>query len=183
MSFDEAIDVNKELVVQNPKSVFVLANSKIEIETIYDNQATIGKTRFGNLPTKYDKKNLPVTFNKQIKSSGYGSAPGSLKYISKEKKKKEEQKSGVSWTISRDFYSKPIPLSIQSDVSILNEKQMSLTALNRLKFSPFGTKLACATVDAKILVLKTPIYQNALEVTNLLMHNYQINSLHWSSND
>ncbi len=85
---DSDIDVNQELVVDNPKSMFVLAHTKIEVESIYDNNPQkVSKTRFGNLPTKYEKTNMPVTFHKNIKSSGYSAAPGSLKYISKEKKK------------------------------------------------------------------------------------------------
>ncbi len=45
------------------------------------------KTRFAKLPTKLEKANRPVTFNKQIKSSGYGSAPNAIKYSTKEKQK------------------------------------------------------------------------------------------------
>jgi hypothetical protein len=73
-------------IVNNPKSLFVLAEQKIESDSIYDNQkASINKTRMGRLPTKLEKTNMPVTFHKKIKSSGYSSAPGSLKYTSKVK--------------------------------------------------------------------------------------------------
>ena len=34
-----------------------------------------------------------------------------------------------------------------------------------------------------ISVLKTPLYQNNLEITSLQGHNGNINSLNWSSND
>ena len=46
-------------------------------------------TRFGQLPTKLQKTNLPVTFHKKIKSSGYSAAPGSLKYTSTQKAKEK----------------------------------------------------------------------------------------------
>lgn len=46
----------------------------------------------GTLPTKLQQTNLPVTFHKKIKSSGYSAAPGSLKYTSKQKQKAKDQK-------------------------------------------------------------------------------------------
>ena len=58
-------------------------DNKIKSNSIYDNQAKIkDKTRFGKIPTKLMQKNMPVTFHKKIKSSGYSAAPGSLKYTS-----------------------------------------------------------------------------------------------------
>jgi WD40 repeat protein len=95
--------------------MFVLVNQKIEVDSVYDNvKKHSSKARCANapLPTKLEKGNLPVTFHKQIKSSGYSVAPQALKYTSKEKKKKEEGKSTVVWTISKDFYSKALPMTI-----------------------------------------------------------------------
>ncbi len=62
--------------------MFLQIEKKIEIDSIYDNPPKqIDGTRFGQLPTKLLKTNLPVTFHKKIKSSGYSAAPGSLKYL------------------------------------------------------------------------------------------------------
>ena len=90
-NFQSEFDVNKPLVVTDPKSLFVLSEQKIEVESIYDNQTSkVNKTRFGALPTKLEKTNMPVTFHKKIKSSGYSAAPGSLKYTSKVKQKAKD---------------------------------------------------------------------------------------------
>ena len=43
--------------------------------------------------------------------------------------------------------------------------------------------LACAGIDNIIRVVKTPIFQNNLEISSLHLHNQPINSLSWSSND
>jgi hypothetical protein len=60
------------------------------VESIYDNSGFPNKTRFANLPTKLQSKNLPVTFKKQIKSSGYGGAPSALKYSNSTKQKTQQ---------------------------------------------------------------------------------------------
>jgi hypothetical protein len=66
--------------------VLLLANQKIEQDSIYDHGDNYNKTRFTmKLPQKYSKINLPVTFHKKIKSSGYSAQPTSLKYGSKAK--------------------------------------------------------------------------------------------------
>lgn len=162
----------------------MLAHQKIEVESIYDNQAKKQtKTRFTALPTKYEKTNMPVTFHKQIKSSGYSAAPGALKYTSYEKKKKEENKSAMQWAISKDFYSKPLPLQTQAETKVLSEKPLSKSSITRVKYSPSGNKLAFAGVDTMIGVVRTPIFNNVLDVTSLQGHNSPVNSLHWSSSD
>jgi len=86
-------------------------DQKIESDSIYDNQSkTISKTRLGQLPTKLQKTNMPVTFHKKIKSSGYSAAPGSLKYTAKQKQKLAQNKNQMQWAVSQDFFSKPLPL-------------------------------------------------------------------------
>ena len=60
-------------------TIYSEVKKKIEIESIYDNSK---KAKIGVLPSKLQKTNLPVTFHKKIKSSGYSAAPGSLKYMS-----------------------------------------------------------------------------------------------------
>ena len=71
-----------------PKSIFATCELKIDVESIYDNvDKKKNMTRFTALPTKLQKTNMPVTFHKQIKSSGYSGAPSSLKYSTTEKKK------------------------------------------------------------------------------------------------
>ena len=161
-------------------------NTRIEQDSIYDNQSQkVIKNRIvGTLPTKLQSTNLPVTFHKKIKSSGYSSAPGSLKYTSKQKQKAKEQKTqSQQWTVSQDFHSKPLPIGMPPEVQVLNEKPISKASVTKVKFSPLGTKLACASVDNIIGVIKTPLYQNNLEVSTLYGHNGNVTSISWSSND
>ena len=72
--------------IAGPRSIFVTCEHKIDVESIYDNQSKHqNMTRFSQLPTKLQKTNMPVTFHKQIKSSGYGGAPDALKYSATQK--------------------------------------------------------------------------------------------------
>ena len=186
---DSGIDVSQDLVVDNPKSVYVIAHQKIDIESIYDNQPTKqSKTRFSNLPTNVQKVNRPVTFQKKIKSSGYSVAPKEMKYLSQEQKKKAQQKnvdgkSSGRWTLSQDFYSKSLPMSIQPDVEVYSSKQVSKSSVKIVQYSPYGTKLAYGCYDNMIGVIKTPVYENKMDFTALNLHNGTINSLHWNSTD
>ena len=85
------ISVFDDLIIKSNKSVFMQVNKKIEGDSIYDNHPKQKNgTRFGGLPTKLEKTNKPVTFHKQIKSSGYSNAPSSLKYTSKAKQKAQQ---------------------------------------------------------------------------------------------
>ena len=87
----EELSVFDTCMADPEKSVFALCSNKIDVESIYDNQTASNKTRFTQLPQKLQKTNMPVTFNKKIKSSGYSAAPTALKYSAKEKQKKAEK--------------------------------------------------------------------------------------------
>ena len=100
---------------------------------------------------------MPVTFHKQIKSSGYSGAPSSLKYSTKEKQKVAQKATEPSFEISRDFYSKPIPLTIPSDCSVLHQQALHKNSIVKLAYSPMGTKLAAASQDTTISLIKTPV--------------------------
>ena len=178
------LSVHDELIITDRKSIFIVADQKLEVESIYDNLSkTANKTRFGKLPTKLQKANMPVTFHKKIKSSGYSAAPGSLKYTAKQKQKVAQSKSMIQWTISQDFFAKPLPMMMSDEVQILNKQAASKSAITKLQYSPLGTKLAYSSQDTMISVMKTPLYQNSLEITSLQGHNGNINSLNWSRND
>jgi hypothetical protein len=64
---------------------------------------------------------LPVTFHKKIKSSGYGSQPSSLKFSSKQKQKAQLQSTGPTFQVTRDFHSQPLPMTIPDELNILKE--------------------------------------------------------------
>ena len=53
----------------------------------------------------------------------------------------------------------------------------------RIAYSPSGQKLAAASQDTTISLMKTPIIQNKLDVTSLQGHNGTITSISFSSND
>lgn len=139
------------------KSIFVTCEQKIDVESIYDNQKLPNKTRFSALPTKLLKSNMPVTFNKKIKSSGYGGAPSSIKYSTKEKQKIAQKQNEPLYEVSRDFNSKPLPMSIPADASVLAKTQLHKSSLLKLAYSPSGTKLAAASLDRTISLIKTPV--------------------------
>lgn len=65
----------------------------------------------------------------------------------------------------------------------MNKQQLSKNALTKIAYSTLGTKLALASQDTMISVVKTPIFQNNLELTSLQGHNNTINSLSWSASD
>ena len=65
---------------------------------------------------------MPVTFHKKIKSSGYSGAPDTLKYSAKQKQKLAQNKSQLQWTLSQDFFSKPLPIQMPDDVQIMNQQ-------------------------------------------------------------
>ena len=74
-------------------------------------------------------------------------------------------------------------MTMPPEVQVLNEKPISKSSITKLKYSPFGSKLAFSSVDTMIGVIKTPMFSNNLEITTLQGHNGAINSLAWSSND
>mmetsp|Transcript_1773 Transcript_1773/g.2528 ORF Transcript_1773/g.2528 Transcript_1773/m.2528 type:complete len:166 (+) Transcript_1773:1969-2466(+) len=74
-------------------------------------------------------------------------------------------------------------MALPADCSVLNTSKLHATAVVRLAYSPSGTKLAAASQDTTISLLKTPIIQNQLDVTSLQGHNGAITSISFSSND
>lgn len=88
---------------------------------------------------------MPVTFHKKIKSSGYGAAPTALKYSQKTKQKAKEQLSQPLYAVTKDFYSKDLPMTIPDEISILREQPLHKNAVVKLIYSPLGTKLASAS--------------------------------------
>lgn len=77
---------------QNINNSIFLNLEKIEKDSIYDTSKVKNMTRFSTLPKTAPKGNLPVTFHKQIKSSGYSAKPEALKYSKMKQKKKAETK-------------------------------------------------------------------------------------------
>lgn len=77
----------------------------------------------------------------------------------------------------------PLPMTIPDDLSILKETALHKQAVTKLLYSPLGTKLASISQDTLISVLKTPFFNNQLELTSLGGHNGPVNSIHFSAND
>lgn len=98
--------------------------------------------------------NLPVTFHKKIKSSGYGTKPEALKY-SKSKKIQKLKKMFVT----RDFYSLPLPLTIPEETKFLCKTPMHTKPITRIKYSNQGLLLASASNDMTISILKWPAFE------------------------
>ena len=150
-----------------PKSVFTQCQHKIDVISLYDSTELKDKTRFGKLPTKLEKANRPVTFNRQIKSSGYSSAPTALKYSTKEKQKIASKLAEPVFEVSRDFFGKPFPMTIPAEVNVLQQTKLNKTAVTRLAYSFSGKYLAAASVDTTISLIRTPVINNQLEYHSL----------------
>lgn len=74
-------------------------------------------------------------------------------------------------------------MQIPDEVSVLHAKPLSKSSLTKCSFGPLGSKLALASQDTLITVLRTPIFNNQLEMTTLQGHNSKINSLAWSKDE
>ena len=51
-------------------------------------------------------------------------------------------------------------MALPADCSVLAQTQLHATAVVRLAYSPSGTKLAAASQDTTISLMKTPVMQN-----------------------
>lgn len=89
----------------------------------------------------------------------------------------------MQWNVSEDFFIKSIPMQMPEEVQVLNKQAIGKYPLTKISYSTQGTKVAMASQDYLITVIRTPIFQNNLEMTTLQGHNNSINSLHWSSSD
>ena len=136
-------------------------------------------TRFSNLPKSAPKGNLPVTFHKKIKSSGYGTKPEALKYSKSMQKKKAAPKLYVS----RDHYSMPLPIEIPEETEFLNKSPIHTKPITKIQYSNNGWLLASAALDMTISVLKTPTFEDSFEINSFSGHNASVNSLHFSEKD
>ena len=145
-------------------------------------------TRFSNLPKTAPKGNLPVTFHKKIKSSGYGTKPEALKY-SKTKKSQKPKKLFVS----RDFYSKPLPIDIPEETKFLCKTPLHTKPITKIQYSNSGHLLASAANDMTISILKCPAFESTFDeaamagtnisATSFSGHNAAVNSLCFSTKD
>lgn len=55
--------------------------------------------------------------------------------------------------------------------------------MTKILYSPNGSKLAAASQDTTISLMRTPIINNTLDVSSLQGHNNSITSLSFSSDD
>jgi len=136
-------------------------------------------TRFSNIPTKAPKGNLPVTFNKKIRSSGYGTKPEALKYSKNKQKKKIIPKLFVT----RDFYSTTLPLEMHEETEFLNKDPLHTKPITKIQYSNNGALLASAALDMTISVMKTPIFEDSFQASSFAGHNGSVNSLNFSLRD
>jgi WD40 repeat protein len=58
-------------------------------------------------------------------------------------------------------------MEISKDTTVLNDTQLHKTAVVKLSYSPSGNKLAAASLDKTISLLRMPIFGNKLNVSSL----------------
>ena len=152
---------------------------KIEKDSLYDTVESKNKTRFSNLPKKAPKGNLPVTFHKKIKSSGYGTKPEALKYSKSKQKKKVESKLFVT----RDYYTSPVPWEMPEETQFLNKNPLHTKPITKIQYSNNGALLASAGLDMTISVMKAPTFQQSFNISSFSGHDSRVNSLDFSRRD
>ena len=170
--------VLKNKWAQHKNSIFC-NTEKIEKDSIYNTVKPKNMTRFSNIPTKAPKGNLPVTFNKKIRSSGYGTKPEALKYSKNKQKKKIIPKLFVT----RDFYSTTLPLEMHEETEFLNKDPLHTKPITKIQYSNNGALLASAALDMTISVMKTPIFEDSFQASSFAGHNGSVNSLNFSLRD
>lgn len=106
-----------------------------------------------------------------------------MKYSTTQKQKQAQKLNEPTFVVSQDFFSKPLPMTIPNDCSILSNQALHKNSVTKLSYSPSGTKLAAASQDRTISLIKTPIISNQLDVSSLQGHNGAITSINFSSND
>ena len=74
-------------------------------------------------------------------------------------------------------------MQVPDELRVLKEKQLHKNAIVKVVYGSLGSRLACASQDQMITVIKTPVFNNTLDMTTLSGHNGAINYLHISSND
>jgi WD40 repeat protein len=152
---------------------------KIEKDSIYNTVKPKNMTRFSNLPKKAPKGNLPLTFHKKIRSSGYGTKPEALKFSKSKQKKKTEAKLFVT----RDFYSYPLPMEIPEETEFLNKSPLHTKPITKIQYSNNGCLLASVALDMTIAVMKTPAFETNFDISTFSGHDAKVNSLNFSSKD
>ena len=73
-------------------------------------------------------------------------------------------------------------MSIPPECKSMVEHPLHKSTVTKLVYSNGGTKLACASNDTTISLVKTPVIQK-LEVTSMQGHNSYVNSIVFSSCD
>lgn len=117
-------------------------------------------------PKKKAVKDLPVTFHKKVKSSGYGV---SNKATSKKPPAKRTAQIVGSLPVNQD------PANTWTGGKLYN------SAVFQLAFSPDGTRLGVCGSDSTCFLAKLPVVRYKGERTPLIGHEQSVTSLSWSS--
>lgn len=117
-------------------------------------------------PKKKTVKDLPVTFHKKVKSSGYGA---SNKAISKKPPVKRPAQLMESPPVSQD------PANTWLGGKLYH------SAVFQLAFSPDGLRLAVCGSDSTCFLVKLPVARYKGERTPLIGHEQSVTCLSWSS--
>ena len=117
-------------------------------------------------PKKPSIKNLPVTFHKKVKSSGYGASnkPASRKLSGSR-----------AGTVVESVPNQPDPVNTWTGGSLYN------SAVFQVAFSPDGTRLGVCGSEATSFLVKLPVVRYKGERTPLIGHEQSISGLSWSS--
>lgn len=156
----------EEVAVQIPRSSELTVVMKFE-PSPRSLLSFISSTSSSKRPKKKTVKDLPVTFHKKVKSSGYGS---SNKATAKKQPTKRTAPIMESLPVSPD------PANTWTGGKLYN------SAVFQLAFSPDGTRLGVCGSESTCFLVKLPVSRFKGERTPLIGHEQSVTSLSWSSN-
>lgn len=155
-------------------TVIIPTNDEINVTMTFEPVSNL----LNNLANKMKKSNKkpkipdkPVTFHKKIKSSGYGAnqkAPKKPKNLLAKQKQYPD--------------SPPAP-SLPDDSNTQKDFLLHSGPVFNISYSKDGSKLASCGGDSAAYIVKLPISKYKGNRTALVGHEYQVNSISWSSSN
>eukprot|EP00802_Teleaulax_amphioxeia_P009467 Tamp_09483.p1 GENE.Tamp_09483~~Tamp_09483.p1 ORF type:complete len:376 (+),score=47.62 Tamp_09483:163-1290(+) len=141
-------------------------------------------------------KDQPVTFKTKIKSSGYNTPPTALQFArSSSSACKKPQKSasktpsaaasaagagGGGGLLGRRSYPAGADAPTRKQAAVESCGPQHSALIRRLKFAPDASRLATASADNTVAVLRTPLKRLAGEGAYLTGHTGAVNSVSWT---
>lgn len=164
IEYEDASDISQVLVTPN-QDVNVIMTFE-PISNLLNNFSSKTKK-----PVKKGKiENKPVTFHKKIKSSGYGA-----------NQKPAKRPKNLLATVKPYPMSCPPPSILDEDQNFPKDSPLHNGPIFNISYSKDGTRLGSCGGDGAAYILKLPISKYKGDRIPLVGHEFQVNSITWSS--